>query len=131
MTSLNECFMIDITASLSFEVMLDIYKRGYTRIPVFKVHRTNVVGLLYTKDLIMVDPEDDLPVSRVLEFCGRELLSVAANTRLDLMFQQVESGRSHLYFVQDSQSELDVATVSVNDVLGIRRKTFITLNLVY
>ena len=81
--------------------MLDIYRRGYTRIPVYKGSKDFIVGLLYTKDLIMVDPEDDLPVERVLEFCNRELLSVDAKTHLDLMFQQVESGRSHLYFVQN------------------------------
>jgi metal transporter CNNM len=99
--------------------MLDIYRRGYTRIPVYKGTKDFIVGLLYTKDLIMVDPEDDLPVERVLEFCNRELLSVDAKTHLDLMFQQVESGRSHLYFVQNKVSEVDDATENVSGVIGI------------
>ena len=63
----------------------------------------------------MVDPEDDLPVDRVLEFCSRELLSVDSDTSLDLMFQQVESGRSHLYFVQNELSEIDTAADEVRE----------------
>ena len=119
MTHVQDCYMLDSRTNLTFDAMLEIYKRGYTRIPVFADKKENVVGLLYTKDLIMVDPEDDLPVSRVLEFCNRELLSVDARTPLDLMFQQVESGRSHLYFVQNKQSEVDVASDSVRGVIGI------------
>jgi metal transporter CNNM len=119
MTKLEDCYMIEVDAMLTFDKMLDIYRRGYTRIPVYKGSKDFIVGLLYTKDLIMVDPEDDLPVERVLEFCNRELLSVDARTHLDLMFQQVESGRSHLYFVQNKVSEVDEATEHVAGVIGI------------
>ena len=119
MTRLEDCYMIEVGAQLTFDKMLDIYRRGYTRIPVYKGTKDYIVGLLYTKDLIMVDPEDDLPVERVLEFCNRELLSVDSRTHLDLMFQQVESGRSHLYFVQNKETEVDEATEDVAGVIGI------------
>jgi metal transporter CNNM len=119
MTKLEDCYMIEAGSQLTFDKMLEIYRRGYTRIPVYKGTKDYIVGLLYTKDLIMVDPEDDLPVERVLEFCSRELLSVDAMTPLDLMFQQVESGRSHLYFVQNKLSEVGEATEHVSGVIGI------------
>lgn len=41
---------------LNFEHMLEIYKSGYTRIPVYDKDPQNIIGILYTKDLILVDP---------------------------------------------------------------------------
>lgn len=119
MTPLVDVYMLEERDNLTFDAMLEIYKKGYTRIPVYRRTKSHVIGLLYTKDLIMVDPEDDLPVDRVLEFCSRELLSVDSDTSLDLMFQQVESGRSHLYFVQNEESDVETATQEVRGVIGI------------
>ena len=31
---------------------------GYTRIPVYEKHPQDIIGILYTKDLILVDPGD-------------------------------------------------------------------------
>jgi metal transporter CNNM len=117
MTPLCDVYMLEERGTLTFDTMLEIYRKGYTRIPVYRETKSHIIGLLYTKDLIMVDPEDDLPVDRVLEFCSRELLSVDSDTSLDLMFQQVESGRSHLYFVQNELSEIDTATDEVRELL--------------
>ena len=54
---------------LSFTTLLACYKSGYTRIPVCKGSSTNIVGMVFTKDLIMVDPDDEIPVSSFLSFC--------------------------------------------------------------
>jgi len=41
---------------LNFDNMLEIYKSGYTRIPVYDTQPQAIIGILYTKDLILVDP---------------------------------------------------------------------------
>ena len=45
---------------------------GYTRIPVWEGHRQNIIGILYTKDLILVDPDDEVEVRAIvaLQGCG-------------------------------------------------------------
>ena len=45
-----------------------IYKSGFTRIPVFSEYRQNIVGVLFAKDLILVDPDDCIQVATVLSF---------------------------------------------------------------
>ena len=48
--------MVEAHVRLNFDNMLEIYKSGYTRIPVYDTHPQAIIGILYTKDLILVDP---------------------------------------------------------------------------
>ena len=50
---------------LNFDNMLEIYKSGYTRIPVYDTQPQAIIGILYTKDLILVDP-GARPLKRLL-----------------------------------------------------------------
>lgn len=51
--------------------MSEIFKSGYSRIPVYERDRNDVVGYMRTKDLIFIDPEDDVPVSSFVRLFGR------------------------------------------------------------
>lgn len=48
-----------------------IFKSGFSRIPVFAKDRNDVIGLLFTKDLIFIDPEDETPVKNFVQIFGR------------------------------------------------------------
>ena len=37
--------------------MYEIFKAGYSRIPVYDQDRNDIVGIILAKDLIFVDPE--------------------------------------------------------------------------
>lgn len=58
-----------------------------------------VVGLLSTKDLILVDPEDALAVEQLLAHCGREVMMVWNDTPVNTLFKDFTRGNSHLAFV--------------------------------
>lgn len=62
MTPLDRVYMIEASTRLGFDNMLDIYKSGYTRIPVYEGSRQKIIGILYVKDLILVDPDDEIEV---------------------------------------------------------------------
>ena len=64
MTALEHCFA----------TMLAIYKSGFTRIPVYVGARTAIVGILYVKDLILVDPDDETELGAVLAFRSRTII---------------------------------------------------------
>ncbi|KAL3923694.1 MAG: hypothetical protein SGPRY_004140 [Prymnesium sp.] len=57
-----------------------VYQSGYTRVPVYENKRTIIVGVLFAKDLILLDPNDEIP-------------------HLDEMLKEMQSSRSHLYFI--------------------------------
>lgn len=65
--------MIDYHCILDFETMSSIVDRGHSRIPVYEGKKTNIVGLLYFKDLAFVDPDDNIPLKTVLEFHKHEV----------------------------------------------------------
>ena len=63
MTLAREAYMISIEEKLSYKLIYDIFKVGYSRIPVFDKDKNDVVGL--AKDLFFIDPE----VSLILSLC--------------------------------------------------------------
>jgi metal transporter CNNM len=60
MTPLCDTFMLSAGERLGFDVVAKIFKMGYSRIPVYEVSKSNIIGLLFVKDLIFLDPEDEI-----------------------------------------------------------------------
>lgn len=96
MTRLEKVFMVDQNTRLSFETILEIYKSGYTRIPVYEKSRDNVVGILYAKDLILVDPNDEVEVKTILAFHEKKVIKVLDNTPLNIVFRMFKTSFVHL-----------------------------------
>ncbi|XP_041089489.1 metal transporter CNNM3-like isoform X2 [Polyodon spathula] len=94
LTPLKECFMLQADTVLAFGVMSQIMQSGYTRVPVYEEERSNIVDILYVKDLAMVDPEDRTPMSAITKFYNHPLHFVFDDTKLDAVleeFKKVES----------------------------------------
>lgn len=100
MTSLDKVFMIDIHTRLSFTVLMSIYKSGFTRIPAYEVSRDNIVGILFTKDLILIDPDDEIEVAAVISFHGNSesgyVRTVNDCTTLDKVFLEFKASYLHM-----------------------------------
>ncbi|KAJ1871966.1 hypothetical protein LPJ55_003485 [Coemansia sp. RSA 990] len=62
MTDLDNVFMVDIDAHLDRELLTEMVRRGHSRVPVYEGHRCNIVGLLLVKSLVLLDPDDAVPV---------------------------------------------------------------------
>ena len=101
MTSLDQCYMLDVEERLTFSLMLEVYRSGYTRIPVYRGVRGNIVGVLYAKDLILVDPEDEIELATILAFRGRHSGHVSAGTKLDAALGKFLSTGMHLMIVHE------------------------------
>jgi metal transporter CNNM len=57
MTTMENVFMISAKESLSYKTLYEIFKAGFSRIPVYDKDKNDIIGLLLAKDLIFVDPE--------------------------------------------------------------------------
>lgn len=100
MTHIDKVFMLDASLSLNFNVMLIIFQSGHSRIPVYENNRSNIIGVLFAKDLILLDPEDSVPIKTILHFFNRTLLVVYDDTPLFEMLNIFKQGRNHLAIVQ-------------------------------
>ena len=119
MTPLKDVFMISVTDNLDFDDLKAIYTSGYTRIPVYHNRRDCIVGIVFTKDLILVDPNDEIPVASILPFCSRPLNAASKGTSLEHLLTEMQTSRSHLYFVTDSAGPLRKKLPRVERVVGI------------
>ncbi|XP_066570417.1 metal transporter CNNM3 isoform X1 [Amia ocellicauda] len=105
LTPLKDCFMLSSVAVLDFGTMSEIMQSGYNRVPVYEDERSNIVDILYVKDLALVDPEDHTPMSTITKFYNHPLHFVFNDTKLDAMLEEFKKGKSHLAIVQKVNNE--------------------------
>lgn len=92
MTPLSNCFMIHSDAVLDFNTMSEIMESGYTRIPVYEEERTNIVDILFVKDLAFVDPDDCTTLKTITKFYNHPVHFVFHDTKLDSMLEEFKKG---------------------------------------
>ncbi|CAG9574947.1 unnamed protein product [Danaus chrysippus] len=101
MTKLKDCYMLPINSVLDFETMTEIVKSGYSRIPVYEGTRTNIVTVLFIKDLAFVDPDDNTPLRTLCQYYQNPCNFVFEDATLDVMLKQFKEGhKGHMAFVQ-------------------------------
>ncbi|XP_072213149.1 metal transporter CNNM4 isoform X1 [Excalfactoria chinensis] len=105
MTPLQNCFMINSDAILDFNTMSEIMESGFTRIPVYEEERSNIMDILYVKDLAFVDPDDCTPLKTITKFYNHPVHVVFHDTKLDAMLEEFKKGKSHLAIVQKVNNE--------------------------
>ena len=127
MTPLAKCFMVDRSRTLDFTLLNEIFKSGYSRIPVYDVSlpsTDNIVGLLIVKDLILLDPEEETPVSTILEFYPHPLEKVFYDSGCKELLTVMKSGRAHMAVVHDINNQgsgdpfrVNMGLVTLEDVI--------------
>ncbi|XP_064882919.1 metal transporter CNNM4 isoform X1 [Oncorhynchus nerka] len=105
MTPISNSFMIHSDAVLDFNTMSEIMESGYTRIPVFEDERSNIVDILFVKDLAFVDPDDCTTLKTITKFYNHPVHFVFHDTKLDSMLEEFKKGKSHLAIVQKVNNE--------------------------
>ncbi|XP_029460167.1 metal transporter CNNM3 isoform X2 [Rhinatrema bivittatum] len=105
LTPVKDCFMLSSNAMLDFSRMSEIMQSGYTRIPVYEEDRSNIVDIVYVKDLAMVDPDDCTPLSTITKFYNHPLHFVFNDTKLDAVLEEFKRGKSHMAIVQKVNNE--------------------------
>ncbi|XP_061886750.1 metal transporter CNNM3 isoform X2 [Entelurus aequoreus] len=105
LTPLKDCFMLPSSTLLDFSTMSDIMQSGYTRVPIYDEERSNIVEILYVKDLALVDPDDCTPMTTITKFYNHPLHFVFNDTKLDAMLEEFKKGNSHMAIVQKVNNE--------------------------
>ena len=114
MTLIDRVYMLDCNTRLTFQNMMEIYRSGYTRIPVFDGKRSNIIGILYSKDLILIDPDDEVEVKAVLAFHGMaHARFVSDHTRLHEIMSLFKHSYTHLMIAVTNKGDCQVGMDSI------------------
>jgi metal transporter CNNM len=135
MTPLANTFMLNIDEKLNFETIARIFKTGFSRIPVYEVTKNNVVGLLFVKDLIFIDPGDENRVREFVEIMGRSFHVFWPDDKLGDALKELKRGKSHMALVRgvsNEKSETDPyyeikGIITLEDIIEEIIGTFSTL----
>jgi putative hemolysin len=91
-----DIFALDIESSYS-EVLADILKQGYSRIPVYKESIDQIKGILYVKDLLPHFDKKEFKWADLL----REPYFIPENKKLDDLLNEFKQMKMHLAIVVD------------------------------
>ena len=107
MTKISDVYCLELDSVLNFTTMREIYESGFSRIPVYEGSRDCIVGILYVKDLTLIDPDDATPLKSMLKFYNHELRFVFTECPLGDLLQVFSEGGCHLAVVQKVMTETE------------------------
>ncbi|KAJ1722189.1 hypothetical protein LPJ53_003363 [Coemansia erecta] len=101
MTDLCNVFMVALDARLDRRLLTEMLRRGHSRVPVYNGRREDIVGVLLVKSLILLDPDDAVPVRDV---CIAPIPLVTTTTSLYEILNAFQEGGSHMAVVMGPPS---------------------------
>ncbi|KAE8975342.1 hypothetical protein PR001_g25359 [Phytophthora rubi] len=96
MLPMSEIYTLEIDTKLDHNTMADILASGHSRIPVYETRKSNIVGLLFVKKLIVLDPDDARPIR---DLVLRKPVLVSPSGSCYSMLNEFQKGRSHIALV--------------------------------
>eukprot|EP00118_Oscarella_pearsei_P007142 m.33838 g.33838 ORF g.33838 m.33838 type:complete len:481 (+) comp31920_c0_seq1:250-1692(+) len=95
MTPIESVFMVSEDDKLDEKLMKKLVGAGHSRVPVYAGVKTNLVGLLLVKNLILLDPDDAVPVRDV---CRSESALPKVDHQMPLysLLNKFQEGKSHI-----------------------------------
>lgn len=105
MTPISKAFSLDLDGTLTLDTLNAIMTMGHSRVPVYYGDRTNIIGIILVKNLLAVDPDDAVPLRKMLL---RKVPRVADNMPLYDILNEFQKGHSHIAVVyKDLNKKID------------------------
>lgn len=129
LTPAEDVFCLDVAAVLDRPTMKLCLRKGHSRVPLYEGDRGNIVGLLLLKQLILIDPDDGVPVRALISKKKKAHkvrvsppLYVSADTALSELLNEFKDGRSHMALVYDDINKPDgertfLGAVTLEDIV--------------
>ncbi len=114
MTPIDEVIMFDENQTLTNEFFTQVADKGYSRYPVYSGKRTNIIGLLYTKDLLTEDEE--IAIHATEDALETDILRIRPGTFLDVILSQMLKQKRHLAIVEQKSGEA-IGVLSLEDII--------------
>ncbi|KAJ0818687.1 putative CBS domain, CNNM, transmembrane domain-containing protein [Helianthus annuus] len=96
MTPISKAFSLDLDGTLTLDTLNAIMTMGHSRVPVYSGDRTNIIGIILVKNLLAVDPDDAVPLRKMLL---RKVPRVEDSMPLYDILNEFQKGHSHIAVV--------------------------------
>ena len=114
MTPQSEVEMYEETRILDDALREEINESGYSRFPVFRKNRENIVGVLFAKDILTED--ENIPVSKAQNAFDDSFLIARPNEMLDAVLSRMLKRKQHLAVVTEKDGR-SVGVITLEDII--------------
>ena len=113
MTPRTNTFFIRSSAHLTKKLLAKIHKKGHSRIPVYSSTKDKVIGILYSKDLITINEDEEVLVNKIMR---KNVHFISENKRLSKVLALFKKKKVHIFIVKDKFHGV-AGIVTLEDVL--------------
>ena len=114
MTPKEKVTTYEMNQRINEEFITDIGQSGFSRYPVYSGNPDNIVGILYTKDLISESPNTALYETE--DSFDRSFLKVNPEEKLDLILGKMLKRKQHMGIVL-SKNNIFLGVVTLEDII--------------
>ena len=114
MVPIDDIFSLDINTVIDRDISQVIYTKGFSRIPVYDGKRSNIVGVLMAKDLILFSPDRDKITIKQLSNVLREIVHINHTTTCLQVLSCFKQGGTHLAIVTKVEASDQNSATSYN-----------------
>lgn len=107
--------MLPLSSKLDKQTINSILKAGHSRIPIYKNDRQNVIGVVLVKQLLLQDPENNVPLGNIKI---RGLPRIKPQTPLFEILHVFQEGSSHMALVVEEVQEHEIGNLPSNGMFG-------------
>ncbi len=104
----------DINQKLNAEFFEHVTDEGYSRFPVYAGHPNRIVGILFTKDLLVED--ENISIGETEEALERSILTVKPDEYLDVTLGRMLKRGQHMAIVKNSVREF-IGVITLEDII--------------
>lgn len=114
MTVRDDLIMFDENQRLTHDFFAKVTEEGYSRYPVFSGNETNVVGILFAKDLLTED--ENITIRDTEEAFERDVLTTKTYSKLDVLLAKMIKEKKHMAIVYNRKS-IFVGVITLEDII--------------
>ncbi|MBU0992905.1 MAG: hemolysin family protein [Proteobacteria bacterium] len=115
MTPLDQFFSLPHNISIA-NLIKQVKKNNFSRIPVHQNDRNNITGILYAKDLLKVDLRKLNPKTTLSPRLFRKPIFISENNKIDTLFNFLKHKRIHMAICVDSNRKV-TGLITMEDLL--------------
>jgi len=108
MTPLEDAYMLSTETKLGYSLIREVFETGFSRIPVYGINKHDYRGLLYTKDLMLADPEDEMKLGDFIHIFDRKVETLFPENKLVSALNTFKKGGTHMAVVRQAKVEVDI-----------------------
>ena len=114
MTPIDKVAMFDENQKLTNQFFEEVSDQGYSRFPVYSGNKTNIVGVLFAKDLLTED--ENISIRKTEDALETDIMRIKGSAYLDTVLARMLKKKQHLAIVEKNSGEA-IGVLSLEDII--------------